>query len=161
MAVFTRTSAGTNEIATRGLKLSFIERSALLMVDGARSAEEICKRLDKVGPVANAIELLKDLKLIELREPTVGVAAPVPMAVNGADFYVSLFARRAAAEHVLRRNLEGAMGTAATPFSLAIEGAKSPEAFAKALADAEAVIATARGTTAKAKLLDELRTMAA
>lgn len=76
MRIFAKTESGTVEIAKRQLQLSFIERSTLLMVDGQRSAEEICHRLGKIGDAAEAIAVLAELKLIKLAREVSGAYAP-------------------------------------------------------------------------------------
>lgn len=66
MRIFAKTDAGMHEIETRQLPLSFVERTTLLMIDGKRSDEEICKRLQKFGDIAEAIAVLHEIHLVRL-----------------------------------------------------------------------------------------------
>jgi hypothetical protein len=151
--IYCKTAEGQAEIETRVRKLSPRLRSALIMVDGKRTDEDLSKLLPQQAD--ETLQALLDQGLIEAMQatparsaarPTSGPApAPSASAAPAAQAPVRDFAtlRRDAVRAV--NDLLGPMGEMV---ALKLEQAKNPEDLRSALEKAVTIIGNARGGAA-------------
>jgi hypothetical protein len=78
-----KTALGMQVMKDRSVSLSAQQRSALILCDGKRSAEEIARMTVAVGVTLADIQTLEALGLVEIAA-TATVAAPAPVSVASA-----------------------------------------------------------------------------
>jgi hypothetical protein len=91
-----KTTLGAQVMKDRSVSLSGQQRSALILCDGKRSAEEVVRMTAAVGVTLADIQVLETLGLVEIAA-TASMAAPAPAPAASAPAAVALVADAAQA----------------------------------------------------------------
>lgn len=157
---YAKTADGQNEIETRARRISPRLRSALILVDGKRTDEDLAKL---VQSSEETLQALLDAGLIEVvarstartpvREAPPEPAAPAAPAPDPVEFETR---RREAV-----RAVNDLLGPQAEALALKLERAADPTQLREALERAVAYIANARGGGAAAQFAGQFLSMPA
>lgn len=151
--IFRKTAKGIEEVQTRAHRLSPRARSALILVDGQRSDDDLAKLI--TVQAAETLQTLLDGGFIEATATVVAAPAtpvapsPAPLARPAMNFEL---VRREA----VRRLLEQIGPTLGEPLAMRMERTKDIEALRPILITARGVIANLRGERAAADYIAAL-----
>jgi hypothetical protein len=138
--IYRKTEQGHDEIATRARRLVPRLRQALIVVDGKRTDDELCKLI--APPADEVLQALLEQGYIEVTSVTT-VHVPLPAAPPPSSAPVVLTldeTRRRAA-----RWLSDALGPFADSLNLRIERARKPEDMRVALMSASSFVRHEKG----------------
>ena len=145
-AVFEKSSKGVAHLQERSLRLPPMARSALIMIDGIKSAGEVAQRLGQADKIAELLAPLVENELIQRKgrfsaadDKTVAVrdalepsaARPASVALTG-DTGVIAWSRLAPQQvadtrRFMSKFVESKIGMQSEPFCMRIEGTKTGE----------------------------------
>jgi hypothetical protein len=98
----------------RSVPLSAQQRSALILCDGKRSAEEVVKMTSAVGVTLQDIDALAKLGLIDIATTLSNAPAPAPAAMPSASGQVSTVASGGASQADANQDFAAALNAAIT-----------------------------------------------
>jgi hypothetical protein len=145
--IYAKTADGQNEIETRARRISPRLRSALILIDGKRSDDELAKLIQQHDETLQALlaaGLIKALAPAPARVPAAEASpalAPAPAKPAAAPGQADLPTRRREAV----RAVTDLLGPAAETLALKLERAANEDQLRDALERAVAYIANARG----------------
>ena len=82
--IFIKTELGQTALHNRSMALTPRQRSAFIMFDGKRSVEDVMKATDRLGVVADDVNRLVELGLLEPHVSTPAFRPVVPAAADAA-----------------------------------------------------------------------------
>jgi hypothetical protein len=157
--VYQKTAKGSEAIATRQHGLSPKARSLLILIDGKRSVEALCKLSG--GALAEAEAFLRSLldsgciaqAAASPRAPAASVATPPTRPAPDGAAPVSL----ADAQRYAVRRLTDLLGPNADDMCLRLEASRNAAEFQAVLARAEDMVRQLRGAAAAAEFASKMR----
>ena len=152
-AIYRKTGAGVDAIATRHAALNPKQRSLLILVDGRRSVGELATLGAALG---DAAELLQALSAQGYIEPLARQATAAPAAPAERDGLPLAQAKTLAA-----RRLTDLLGPDATDLCLRLEKARTVQEFEAAVRRIEAALGQMVGAQRAAQFVDGLENVRA
>ena len=149
--IYIKTAEGQREIETRARRVSARARSALILVDGKRSAADLAKLIQEP---AETLQALLDAGLIAVVAPVAPVNAAVPSSAERAPAVVPAAPSKADRDTLRReavRAINDLLGPEGDSLAVKMERAATHDELRAALERAVAYIANARGGGAAAK----------
>jgi hypothetical protein len=155
LRVFGKTAKGTAEIAARSGGLSLAQRRLLILVDGARSVDQLAGFV--TSGLAESLQALEGGGYVELVGERSGDAddeafVPPPSSIPESEMTSVEEARSRAA-----RALHDLLGPVADDLAIAIEAAKDGDQLRPLIREAERLIASAHGQATAQAFIQGIR----
>lgn len=147
-AIYRKTGAGVDAIATRHAALAPKQRSLLILVDGRRTVGELATLGAALGDAAELLQALSAQGLIEPLPRKAAVAASAAAPGDGVPL--------AQARTLAVRRLTDLLGPGATDLCLRLEKAHTVQEFHAAVRRTEATLRQVVGAQRAAQFLDGL-----
>lgn len=154
--VYQKSSKGSEAIANRQLGLSPKLRSALILIDGKRSFEDLARLSQALGDMDQMVTQLLEQGLIEpapAAAPTAGgaKAAAAVMTPSGKPFSMG------EAQRFASKKLFAILGPSAEPAALKIEAARTLQDLEAALKLAEVMVNDVRSSKVASEFVAEMQ----
>ena len=164
--IFSKTARGSEEISTRGAKLSLQVRRILIMIDGKRTVTDLAQ-FARGGEIIDVLSQLESGGFI-IRPPAPGpatVSGPATVrrprtlsstVTEGGESQRNVITLEEAKRRAVREMLDR-IGPAGTDLARRIERSDTPEAFRERVREAERLVASLGGEEAALDYLRALR----